>query len=156
MLQKMLRRDPIAFASTPGRKPAPLRGLAGWRAGGLATRLLKFQSLKSIGRMHEELILAGALRIRLGVQEAAQFTPVHLVHQFTKLADHRLTKRHGFPSPYRFDIHRVPRHSSNRPHQTIFEPILAGGFADSWARVRSGVSSQSAAGVSGASLRITN
>lgn len=71
------------------------------RASGQATRLLKFQSLKSIERLHEELILAGAVRIRLGVQEAAQFTPVHLIHQFTKLGALPLTKSRGFPAPYR-------------------------------------------------------
>ena len=37
----------------------------------------------------------------MGVQEDAQFTPVHLVHQFTKLADRPLTKNRGFPTPYR-------------------------------------------------------
>lgn len=78
------------------------------RASGPATRLLKFQSLKSIERLHEELILAGAVRMRLGVQEAAQFTPVHLIHQFTKLGALPLTKSRGFPAPYLNASLRVP------------------------------------------------
>jgi len=64
--------------------------------------------LKSIGRLHEELILAGAVRIKLGVQEAAQFTPVHLIHQFTKLGTLPLTKSCGFPAPYLATSLRVP------------------------------------------------
>lgn len=79
------------------------------RASGQATRLLKFQSLKSIGWLNEKLILAGAVRIRLGVQEAAQFTSVHLIHQFTKLGALPLTKSRGFPAPYLSVLFRVPR-----------------------------------------------
>lgn len=84
-------------------------------ASGLATRLLKFQSLKSIGRLHEELILASAVRISFGVQEAAQFTPVHLIHQFTKLGALPLTKSRGFPTPYLIVFLRVPRAIPTRP-----------------------------------------
>lgn len=78
------------------------------RVSGLAARLLKFQSLKSIERLHEELIFAGTVTIRLGVQEAAQFTPVHLIHQFTKLGALPLTKSRGFPAPYLTTSLRVP------------------------------------------------
>ena len=58
--------------------------------------------------MSEGAILVGTVRMRAGVQEAAQFTPVHLIHQFTKLADHPLMKRRGFPAPYVAQTPRVP------------------------------------------------
>ena len=64
--------------------------------------------MKSIGWLNEKLILAGAVRIRLGVQEAAQFTSVHLIHQFTKLGALPLTKSRGFPAPYYEVGARVP------------------------------------------------
>lgn len=47
------------------------------------------------------------------VQNDAQFTPVHLVYQFTKLAGQPLTKARGFPAPYHVVLLRVPRQS---PH----------------------------------------
>lgn len=38
----------------------------------------------------------------------AQFTLVHLVYQFTKLAIFSLTKNRGFPAPYAAQTPRVP------------------------------------------------
>lgn len=85
--------------------------------------------------MSKGTILAGTVRMRADVQEAAQFTPVHLIHQFTKLADHPLTKRRGFPAPYFMTFCRVPDTVLPEPPRDACGSVLAEGYTASWAGV---------------------